>query len=213
MQDNEIDSLVQQAAALVLQNDLWLLSNDTSEQSISHKIAFYLQPLFNDYNVDCEYNGDFDKQNNKKSISVLKMDLEQIGLLRSKEANDLEKEFTERAVFPDIIVHRRGTNNDNLCIVEVKKSTSKVSYDYDYIKLRSYTSSNNDNTLKYQLGFLLKQLSTEKRQVSTLFFLKTDKELNNLVENHLIYFVCKKVLSFTAKAKLAPSIGINPLGF
>jgi hypothetical protein len=158
MNDQDINHLVQQATTLVLQNDLWLLANDTSEQSISHKIAFYLQPLFNEYHVDCEYNGDVDKQNNKKSISILKTDLQQIGLLREKEATDLEKEFTERAVFPDIIIHHRGTNENNLCIVEVKKSTSNVHYDYDFLKLRCYTSSNYDNTLKYQLGIFIEAI-------------------------------------------------------
>ncbi len=86
MNDDDINHLVQQATTLVLQNNLWLLFNDTSEQSISHKIAFYLASLFTEYYVDCEYNGDGDKKNNKKSISILKTDLQQIRSFKSKRS-------------------------------------------------------------------------------------------------------------------------------
>jgi hypothetical protein len=180
MTDLQINTLVQQAIDKLLQKDIWLLANDTSEQSISHKIAFYLQPLFANYNVDCEYNGDIDRENNKKSISILKSDLQQIGLLRNKEASDLEKEFTNRAVFPDIIIHRRGTNDHNLCIVEVKKSTSSVPYDYDHIKLRSYTSSNYDNNLKCQLGIFIEAVIEQDKSTFRLSYFKDGQVLANL---------------------------------
>ena len=180
MTDLQINTLLQQAIDKLLQNDIWLLTNDTSEQSISHKLAFYLQPLFANYNVDCEYNGDIDRGNNKKAISVLKSDLQRIGLLRHKEASDLEKEFTNRAVFPDIIIHRRGTNDHNLCIVEVKKSTSSVSYEYDYIKLRSYTSNNYDNNLKYQLGIFIEAVIEQDNSTFRLTYFKNGEVLENL---------------------------------
>ena len=60
-------------------------------------------------------------------------------------------------VYPDIIVHRRGTNC-NLCIIEVKKSKSTTSSDYDKIKLKVYTDldKSTDNELKYQIGLFIK---------------------------------------------------------
>ena len=180
MTDLQIKTLLHQAIDKLLQNDVWLLANNLSEQSISHKIAFYLQSLFTDYNVDCEYNGDIHRGNNKKAISVLKRDLQQIGLLRHVEASDLEKEFTNRAVFPDIIIHRRGTNDHNLCIIEVKKSTSNVPYDYDYIKLRSYTSNNYDNNLKYQLGIFIEAVIEQDNSTFRLTYFKNGKCLANL---------------------------------
>lgn len=42
--------------------------------------------------------------------------------LQKREIADMEIEFAERQVFPDIIIHRRGSNENNLCIIEVKKS-------------------------------------------------------------------------------------------
>jgi hypothetical protein len=151
----EIQDQLKKAIEILFEKDNWLLTQDLSEQSISHKLAEYLQDCFPDYNVDCEYNGNIDSDNARKSINVLKEELSQIGLLRDKERDDLEKEFTTRAVFPDIIIHRRKTNEHNICIVEVKKSTSAVPFDYDQIKLKYYTSNNLENALKYKLGVFI----------------------------------------------------------
>ncbi|WP_177764441.1 hypothetical protein [Flavobacterium sp. I3-2] len=178
MTDIQIKNFVEQALTTFLQtSDTWLLRNDLSEQSISHRIAFYLDPLFENYNVDCEYNGDIDRENNRKAISILKDELQQFGLLREKEATDLEKEFTNRAVFPDIIIHNRGTNENNLCIIEVKKSTSTVPFDYDFIKLRSYTSNNYDNNLKYQLGIFIEAVTNNNPEFNLRFY-KDGQKIN-----------------------------------
>lgn len=180
MNDIEIKTLVRKALDTLLEtSDIWLLKNNLSEQSISHRIAFHLDPLFVDYNIDCEYNGDVDRQNNKKAISILKTDLRQFGLLRDNEASDLEKELTNRAVFPDIIIHTRGTNNENKCIIEVKKSTSRVDYEYDFIKLRSYTSTQYDNNLIYQLGIFIEAVIDNENPSFNLKFYKNGQEISS----------------------------------
>jgi len=179
MTDVQIRDLVRQALDILLQtSDNWLLKNDLSEQSISHRIAFHLESLFAGFNVDCEYNGDIDRVNNRKAISILKDELQQVGLLRDKEASDLEKEFTNRAVFPDIIIHTRGTNENNLCILEVKKSTSIVDYRYDFIKLCSYTSNLYDNNLIYQLGIFIEVVIDNENPSFDLRFYKDGQEIN-----------------------------------
>lgn len=180
MTDIQINTLVRQALDTLLKtSDIWLLKNNLSEQSISHRIAFHLDPLFADYNIDCEYNRDIDRQNNRKAVSILKTDLQQFGLLRDNESSDLEKEFTNRAVFPDIIIHRRGTNNENLCILEVKKSTSKVDYEYDFIKLRSYTSNYYNNNLIYQLGIFVETIIDNEKPSFNLRFYKEGQEIGS----------------------------------
>lgn len=179
MTDIQIRDLVRQALNTLLQtSDTWLLKNDLSEQSISHRIAFHLDSLFTDFNVDCEYNGDIDRANNRKEISILKGELQQYGLLRDKEASDLEKEFTNRAVFPDIIIHTRGTNDNNLCILEIKKSTSSVDFNYDFIKLRSYTSNHYDNNLIYQLGVFIEAVIDNENPSFNLRFYKDGQEIS-----------------------------------
>lgn len=156
MENNLIKQKIEIAISALFSNDKWLLEHDLSEQSITHKLAEHLQPLFMDYNVDCEYNGNIDNHDNeRKWISVLKNDLKELGLLKLKEKSEEEKELTERAVFPDIIIHKRGSNVNNLCIIEVKKSTSSVSTKYDKIKLQAYTSAHHGNELKYQIGLLI----------------------------------------------------------
>lgn len=180
MTDIQINKLLRQALEMLLKtSDSWLLENDLSEQSISHRIAFHLEGLFTDYNIDCEYNGDIERQNNKKAISILKNELHYFGLLRNKEASDLEKEFTTRAVFPDIIIHKRGTNEHNLCIIEVKKSTSTVPYDYDNIKLRSYTSDHYDNNLIYHLGVFVEAVTGVENPSFNLRFYKQGQEIES----------------------------------
>jgi len=155
MEDKTIKKLVAQAIKHLLYQDRWLLLHDLSEPSISHKLAEHLQLLFKEYNVDCEYNSNIARDDGIKRISILKDELRRAGLLKEKEEEELEKEFTERAILPDIIIHRRGSNADNLCIIEVKKETSKVSSDYDYLKLRAYTSVDMKNDLRYQMGIFI----------------------------------------------------------
>jgi phenylacetate-coenzyme A ligase PaaK-like adenylate-forming protein len=53
--DSEIKEKVEIACGMLLKNDSFLLEHDVNERSISHKLADYLQQLFTDYNVDCEY--------------------------------------------------------------------------------------------------------------------------------------------------------------
>ncbi|WP_113661526.1 hypothetical protein [Pedobacter nanyangensis] len=174
---NVINSVKIALDTLLQTSDVWLLKNDLSEQSVSHRIAFHLDALFPDFNVDCEYNGDIDRANNRKAISILKNELKQFGLLRGKEASDLEKEFTTRAVFPDIIIHKRGSNENNLCILEVKKSTSIVDYNYDIIKLRAYTSNRYDNNLVYQIGIFIEAIVGKNKPSFNLRFYKHGEEI------------------------------------
>lgn len=66
-----------------------------------------------------------------------------------------------KTVFPDVIVHRRGTRN-NYLVLEFKKSTSRVDRQIDLRKLRGY---------KQQLGYehaLFVEVGTEGRVVITM---------------------------------------------
>lgn len=102
--------------------DGYLLSVDSSERSISHRLAVHLAKQFTDYDVDCEYNRD--------GFDVKRLQLAQ----RPVNDNDIEAV----TAFPDIIVHRRGTNQHNLLVVKMKKGSSTVSVDYDIDKLKAF---------------------------------------------------------------------------
>lgn len=157
MKDLEIKKRIERALSVVLKDDAYLLQNDINERTIAHKLATYLQCTFSEYHVDCEYNGNVLQDNSKKYIKVLKEKLQRLGLLKEEEEM-IDKEIIERSVYPDIIIHKRDTS-ENLCIIEIKKSTSKISSDYDVLKLKCYTSSDNGNNLKYELGIFIKFLA------------------------------------------------------
>lgn len=173
MEEELIIQHLEAALDQLIDRDRSLLEQDLSEQSISHRLAIYLEPYFAQYNVDCEYNGNVDRQNGRKKINLVKHHLIEKGLLTEKELNNTENEIIERSVFPDIIIHRRGRNDANLCIIEVKKSTSNIPFDYDGFKLEAYTTNIIGNDLNYQLGiFLIFRISRENPGYEPFVFYK-----------------------------------------
>lgn len=148
----EILEKLNQAIEVLFKKDYWLLEKNLSEWSITHKMAEHLQKLLSEYNVDCEYNGNIENPSFRKKISVLKSELNRVQKkIRAEYENDDEQ--IRRAVFPDIIVHKRGNNKNNKLIIEVKKNSSRTSLDYDIFKLEKYTEAESD--FKYELGILL----------------------------------------------------------
>jgi hypothetical protein len=173
MEHQEIIAIVNEGMAILEAEDEWLLRNDLSERSIAHRLAYHLQHFFDDYCVDCEYNGAMRGEwYERKKVQMLKQELLAAELeLRQREKNFLDDQLIERSAYPDIIIHKRGNNDDNLCIIEIKKSTSDVGAEYDELKLRSYTQCKRDDALCYQLGiFILIQTGGDDRGFSFRFF-------------------------------------------
>ena len=143
MKFEKLESKIKKAIELLLKNDLFLLEIGVHERSVAHKLAEYLQQEFPEYHVDCEYNRDEDYKKKLKGIAGC----------RGKK--DL--------VFPDIIVHRRNTDN-NLLVVEIK--TSNNSEKCDLKKLELFTDSS--EKFKYQFGLFLK--FDRKKSVGTKWY-------------------------------------------
>ena len=102
--------------------DAYLFLHDVSERSITHKLGNYLAPLFADFDVDCEYNRNFEDP--KRILRYLP---------------DNPEICEEVSVHPDIIIHRRGSNDDNLLIIEAKKvGCSGEEHDFDRRKIEAY---------------------------------------------------------------------------
>ncbi len=148
----EVENKLEIALNVLRANDGFLLQHNVSERSIAHKFAQYLTLLFPGYDVDCEYNSNVEAHSGKKYIRLLKDNAAHYGLLREDEK---DAEIVYRNVFPDIIVHKRGLNKHNLLIIEIKKSSSSISCDYDIEKIRRYTSPDYHNTLNYSFGVLV----------------------------------------------------------
>lgn len=77
--------------------DRTLIHDDVHERSIAHRLAVHLSAVFYEWDVDVEYN---------------------------RDCGDVKRiydhgESREKSIFPDIIVHKRGTK-DNLLVIEIK---------------------------------------------------------------------------------------------
>ena len=142
----------------------FILKEGLNERTITHKLAEYLQRVFPNYDVDCEYNKMPSNGDAKEYISkTLNLDAEGI------ESDD-EKGLT---VYPDIIVHKRGNNKDNYLVIEVKKKEyaetkrkgkEETSKGFDFRKLKAYTKH-----LNYTYGIYLE---FDKDTVSDLKFFR-----------------------------------------
>ena len=125
---DEVHNRIDQAIAQLLEKDYYLLQVDANERAISHRLGLYLQLLFGEWCVDCEYNRNLD---NPKRLKTYKKFFDE-----DKRIWDIA-ETDPLTVFPDIIVHERNTHN-NLLVIEIKKTTSKISSKLDYFKLREF---------------------------------------------------------------------------
>lgn len=135
---------VARALSELLDNDHDLLGVDANERSITFRFAMYLQQHFPDWTVDCEYNRD----------GIEPKRLGHLELYPDSEDDEA------KTVFPDVIVHRRGTRNNHL-VLEFKKSTSRIDRQIDLRKLWGY---------KQQLGYehaLFVEVGTEGQAIIT----------------------------------------------
>ncbi len=132
----EVKEKVEIALGMLLKNDAFLLEHDVNERSISHKLAEYLQQLFPDYNVDCEYNWQVDDPCYKE----LSFTSEEEKQFYTKTDEEKIKDKNAHTVYPDVIIHQRGHNRDNLLIIEMKKTSNKDerARERDKLKLKKY---------------------------------------------------------------------------
>lgn len=100
--------------------------NGVHEQTISHRLALLFEGIFEEYNVDCEYNkhGDLAKT---------------LDSSRAQHCKCLKCKNKHKKVRPDIIVHKRHTE-DNLICIEIKKCEN---CQYDIYKVRQMTRQYN----------------------------------------------------------------------
>ncbi|MFH1883628.1 MAG: hypothetical protein ABIL62_13080 [Planctomycetota bacterium] len=157
MRFNEIKDKLFEAANQVKVKDSHLLLHDINEPAISHRLAMYLTPKFTDFDVDCEYNGNIDAESGRKYINLLITEARALGLINVDAPpvdNGPDEQIINRPVYPDIIVHKRGHNGkeNNLLIIEVKKSSSRVNGQWDALKLSRFTSKEYENDFDYCFG-------------------------------------------------------------
>lgn len=93
--------------------DRRLLEYEANERTICARLAMHLQAVFPGYDVDVEYN--------------------RYGM--DPKTVEMNPEPDETRIYPDLIVHRRGSQESNLLVMEVKKCTNSEPREYDRTKL------------------------------------------------------------------------------
>ena len=129
-----IEEAIFKSTSQLIRCDSEILINDINERSISHKLATYLEPYFLGWNIDCEYNRNHDAP---KRLEI-------------KRRNIQSDDTQATTVYPDIIIHHRGTD-DNLVVIEMKKTTSNEDDTYDIGKLHAFKSQ-----LGYKFAIFIK---------------------------------------------------------
>lgn len=133
MKFEEIKDAIKKSLYEFFEKEQDLIDRDVNERSISYKIAEYITPKFSNWNVDCEYNRDME------NTKLLGLSLEDI------KTDDLKGS----TVYPDIIIHKRGTKK-NLLVIEIKKSG--LPYDKDIKKINAFLKS---DKYSYKFGLML----------------------------------------------------------
>ena len=157
----EIEEKVNLALDTFYEKDKYLIDNDIHERSMTHKLAIYLEELFKEYDVDCEYNKNTTES---KQIYDVEHKIQEI-------KKDTEYEYKDSiAVFPDIIIHKRGNKLKNLLVIEVKKDNaiknnkSKLE-EIDIFKLKAYTTED----LNYRYGIYINLKNSREKVVIKKF--------------------------------------------
>lgn len=141
---NNIDNAIQQ----LIENEMDILQRGLNELNLNGHLIKYLTPLFNTLNVDPEYNGDILKPNDRKALDIAKNRMISIGI-EPDEADNYQ-------LTPDIIIHKRNTNDFNEVVLEIKKdSNSKKNKLFDLLKLEHLTIDYLGNHYNYKLGVAL----------------------------------------------------------
>lgn len=127
-QKTEILTMINEALNELYECDSYLITNRVNERSIVFRFGYYFQRLinnspFSNYNMDCEYNKNH--SNPKRTIN-----------------------FTN-GTYPDIILHRRGSNDNNLLLIEFKTWWQKNN-SQDITKIKDFTDQNGN--YKYAMG-------------------------------------------------------------
>jgi hypothetical protein len=119
MNKSEITKIIEYAIEQFKCNDAELISLNVSERAVMFHIARYMREKTpNEFHVDCEYNRHL---TNVKELYFLKNSL---GVADSHD------------VYPDILIHKRNDDENNLLVVEIKKAG--IETDSDRRKLEAF---------------------------------------------------------------------------
>jgi len=162
MNKKYIKTLIEKSLKELVKRDIELIHRKVKEECINHRLAYYLEQFLNkesnsyhNYTVDLEYDRNY---NEPKKIII-------------------DENYNTKAIRPDIIVHKRGTNEHNLIAFEIKKGYTDH---HDLEKIKGLLKK----PYNYVYGCLISYLPTKKYIRIKLLSNKGQKmEVFNLVKN------------------------------
>lgn len=133
--NTELFKLVNKALERVYKHHEYLIKKQVHERSIVFWFGVYLHELlqgkekkYAEYNLDFEYNKNHSNPKRTKNF--------------------------KKGTYPDIILHKRGSNEHNLLIVEFK-TWREPDNKRDLMKLRDFTHPDGNFKYKYGLSIIL----------------------------------------------------------
>ena len=158
-----LDDLVNQALDMLYEKDMHLIMNravnscgkddkhHVGERAIVFRFAHYLQNLiddngnFQEYDLDCEYN-----RNGAKCKALPSF---------------------PNGTYPDVIIHKRGSNEHNLLVIEFKTYWNR-DIDNDKKKLLEFTDPNGRYKFKKGISFLLENTRENVQRIDCTYLSK-----------------------------------------
>lgn len=116
MDRTELEERLEAGLRRLMDQDTALLEYDAGERGVAARLACHLAPFFPDHHVDVEYNR---HGLGPKSVTL------------PPECGG----GGAHLIVPDIVVHRRGSDDSNLLAVELKKETNTTPRECDRAKL------------------------------------------------------------------------------
>lgn len=136
MNFEEVEQKVRAALSRLREEDKLLIQANTNERTISHKLAEHLKKEFSPMlEVDCEYN--------RHGVEIKRLNVP----IGGHGWDNTEAKM----VVPDIVVHQRKNDNNNLLVIEVKKSSNARNRQFDEDKLTAFAKE----PYRYSFGLLL----------------------------------------------------------
>lgn len=139
----DIERIINKSLDLLYSKDEELFINELCERSIANKFGLYFyqimqEDICSDYDIDMEYN-------------------------RHKAGKKTLPDWPKGA-YPDLIVHRRGYDTDNLLVIEFKKwDSSKKDIEDDITKLEEFVDCQGEYSYKYGASIIF---AKERKDVS-----------------------------------------------
>ncbi len=156
MNKDKMIKIIKEALNELYLHDKSIINRAVREEAINHKFALYLETILNQ-NSDLYYNIDIEYNKNDESLKKVVINAR------------------EREIRPDIIVHVRGPNDNNLIAFQCKKKYNKTTHKEDLDKIEGLLNE----PYNYKFGCSIHYLPNEPFFKIELFYgnIKNKKEI------------------------------------